>query len=78
MVAGGTSAVDTAIFVLAVRNVIRNIASNILWVNGILDCLSHQCSLRRISSQNGETRGQILQKSRYSGRFLKFNKFDSS
>lgn len=66
--AGGTSAVDTAVFVLAAGDVIRNIASNILWTNGILDCLPHQCSLRRVSSPNGETRGQIIQKPRYSGK----------
>lgn len=70
MVAGGTSAFDTTVFVLAVGNVIRNIASNILWFNGILDCLSHQCSLRRVSCPYGETRSQILQKPRYSGNFF--------
>lgn len=67
--AGGTGAVDTAVFVLAAGDVIRNIATNILWTNGILDCLPHQCSLRRVSSPNGKTRGQIIQKPRYSGKY---------
>ena len=45
---GGTSAVDTALFLLSIGYAVRNSASGILWTDGKLDCISHQCTLHRV------------------------------
>lgn len=55
--AGGTSASDTAVLVLATGNGVRDFVPAVLWNHGKLDCVSDQCALRGVSDQEGAGEG---------------------
>lgn len=54
LIAGGTSAVNTALLLLPAGYALGDHIPDILWPRGKLDSLPHQCSLHRVSKSEGE------------------------